>query len=369
MRTAPGDRRLSDAEWTAVIDDVLTSTGYATAADDGGCRWLAVRHADDHVHLVVTLARQDGRRASTSNDFYRLGETLRRAEVHYGLTVTAPRDRTALTRPTRAETEKTARTGRREAASVILRREVTAAAVGAGTPEEFFGRLRAAGVMVRPRMSERNPGEITGYAVAWPDLRTADGRPVWFSGSKLAADLSWSKLAHHWNHPTTTGDGWGDIRRAATHATRHLTRHPTAGADVAAATGDTLAAIARSVDGPFGRGALTDTAACYRRAAGEPWRHTPAPTHPGSQLRTAARAIARAGRTTGAAQVLDTVAAVAVLLDAVATWRHTQGRNAQATVAHAAATQLRDAYTPGVPSPVARNAHAVRARPISGTQP
>jgi hypothetical protein len=26
------------------------------------CRWVAVRHADDHIHLVVTLARPDGRR-------------------------------------------------------------------------------------------------------------------------------------------------------------------------------------------------------------------------------------------------------------------------------------------------------------------
>jgi hypothetical protein len=95
LRVAPGDPRLSDAQWADIAREVVHRTGLAPQGDDGACRWIAVRHADDHIHLVVTLARQDGCRASTSNDFYRVGEACRWAEQRFGLTTTAPRDRTA----------------------------------------------------------------------------------------------------------------------------------------------------------------------------------------------------------------------------------------------------------------------------------
>src|SRR3954451_13032712 len=58
VRAAPGDRRLTDAEWREVARDVVHATGLAPRGDDAPCRWVAVRHADDHIHIVVTLARQ-----------------------------------------------------------------------------------------------------------------------------------------------------------------------------------------------------------------------------------------------------------------------------------------------------------------------
>ena len=51
-----------------------TGPGLAPAGDDAGVRWVAVRHAADHVHLVATLARQDGTRPKVWNDFYRVRE-------------------------------------------------------------------------------------------------------------------------------------------------------------------------------------------------------------------------------------------------------------------------------------------------------
>src|SRR5450756_1371564 len=59
-----------------------------TRSDDLGVRWVAVRRADDHVHVVATLARQDGRRVFPRNDCYRAGEASRAVEATYGLTVT-----------------------------------------------------------------------------------------------------------------------------------------------------------------------------------------------------------------------------------------------------------------------------------------
>src|SRR5580704_4726101 len=72
VRAAPGDRVLSDAEWAQVAALIMERTGLAMAADEGGVRWVAVRHAADHVHLVAVLARQDGGRPRVWNDFYRV---------------------------------------------------------------------------------------------------------------------------------------------------------------------------------------------------------------------------------------------------------------------------------------------------------
>jgi len=206
LRAAPDDPVLSDAQWADVAAEVLDRTGLAPRGDDGGCRWVAVRHADDHIHLVVTLARQDGRRVRLRNDFYRVGEACRAVEVRFGLRVTAGRDRTAARRAGRAEIEKAARIGQPETARDRLRREVQTAAASSTGESEFLGRLRAAGVMVRERFSELNPGERTGYAVAWPGFRNRAGDPVWYGGAKLAADLSLPKLRRHWSSHTP-GDG------------------------------------------------------------------------------------------------------------------------------------------------------------------
>ena len=46
LRNAPGDRVLSDAEWTEVVEDLLDRTGLAGRDDPGACRWVAVRHAE-----------------------------------------------------------------------------------------------------------------------------------------------------------------------------------------------------------------------------------------------------------------------------------------------------------------------------------
>src|SRR5579859_713466 len=148
VRAAPGDRMLSDAEWAQVAAGVMDRTGLAAAGDELGVRWVAVRHAADHIHLVATLARQDGRRPNIWNDFHRVRQACRDAEARFGLAGTAPADRTAARRPGRAETEQAARRGWGEAPRVRLCREVATAAGGAGSEQEFFARLAAAGVAV-----------------------------------------------------------------------------------------------------------------------------------------------------------------------------------------------------------------------------
>ena len=104
VRAAPEDRMLSDAEWARVAAAVMDRTGLAPRGDETGVRWVAVRHAADHIHIVATLARQDGIRPRTWNDFYRVRDTCQEAERRFGLRSTAPADRTASPTSTRTRT-------------------------------------------------------------------------------------------------------------------------------------------------------------------------------------------------------------------------------------------------------------------------
>jgi hypothetical protein len=210
VRAAPEDRVLPDAEWAQVAGAIMHHTGFAPEGDDLGVRWVAVRHAADHVHIVATLARQDGTRPKVWNDFYRVREACQEAERRFGLRRTAPADRTAARRATRAETEQAARRGWGEPPRASLRREVCTAAAGAFAEQEFFARLRQAGVLVRLRHSVANPGEVTGYAVGLPQHTAQDGGVIWYGGGKLAPDLTLPKLRTRWASPAGhPADGTG----------------------------------------------------------------------------------------------------------------------------------------------------------------
>ncbi|MEV5574478.1 hypothetical protein AB0L06_30970 [Spirillospora sp. NPDC052269] len=201
LRAAPEDPILADSQWARITDQIMDRVGLAPDGDPDAVRWIAVRHADDHIHVVATLARTDGIRPEVWNDGYLVREACRAAEDEFGLRRTAPADRTAARRATRAELEKARRIGRTEDPRTTLRRHVQEAAASARTESEFYELLQEAGVLVRHRYSKQNPDQVTGYAVALPAYRTASGPAVWYSGGKLAADLTLPKLRTRW--PTT----------------------------------------------------------------------------------------------------------------------------------------------------------------------
>ncbi|CNF72071.1 Uncharacterised protein [Mycobacterium tuberculosis] len=198
VRAAPEDPVLADEQWAQIAAEIMKRTGLAPAGDVDAVRWIAVRHADDHIHIVATLARPDSVRPDVWNDGYRVRDACRAVEERFGLRSTAPADRTAARRPKRAETEKAVRRGQPMPSRILLRRKVQAAAAGACRESEFFERLQADGVLVRQRFSQRAASELTGYAVAAPGDVNADGQPVWYGGAKLAADLTLPKLRHRW---------------------------------------------------------------------------------------------------------------------------------------------------------------------------
>jgi hypothetical protein len=351
VRAAPGDRVLLDKEWAEVAVGIMDRTGLAPQDDEVGVRWVAVRHAADHIHIVATLARQDGCRPKIWNDFYRVREACRDAEQRLGLQPTAPADRTAARRPTRAETERAARRGWAEPARVTLRREVSAAAAAASSEQEFFGRLKEAGVLVRLRFSTQNPGEVTGYALGLTQHTNADGEVVWYSGGKLAADLTLPKLRYRWNprmgaereHAPRRITGperdaaYGHATRTARSATEYI-RHcvasdPARGADAAWAAADVLHVAARVLRSPE----LRPAADAFDRAARAPYGRIPERTRCGDQLRQLARGLSAAGNATGL------VVSLAMLAAAVADLRIAQQHAAQAAAARRASEHLRQA--------------------------
>ncbi|MVZ99034.1 relaxase/mobilization nuclease domain-containing protein [Actinomadura sp. LD22] len=203
VRAAPEDPILTDAQWAQVATEIMHRTGLAPDGDLEAVRWIAVRHADDHVHIVATLARSDGIRPEVWNDGYRVRDACRAVEQRYGLRSTAPADRTAARRPKRGETEKAVRRGQAVPSRTLLHRTVQTAAAGARSEEEFFDRLTTEGVLVRRRYSQRTTGQVTGYAVALAGDVNAEGQPVWYGGGKLAADLTLPRLRRRW----TNADG------------------------------------------------------------------------------------------------------------------------------------------------------------------
>jgi hypothetical protein len=353
VRSAPGDRLLSDAEWGHLARDVMGRTGLAPhGQDDDAVRWIAVRHAPDHIHIVGTLARQDGARPQFWNDYYRVREACQAAEERHGLRRTAPADRTADRRPTRAEHEKARRQGRTEAPRITLRRAVATAAAGAGSEEELFARLREAGVLVRARYSTRNPGQVTGYAVALDGDTAHVGGPVWFGGGKLAADLSLPKLRARWDGASSparpraqfTSEERNAIWEHAActaHEARDRIRQcaatdPAAASDAAWAASDTLHAAAAAL----GSRVIRQAADSYARAARMPYARIPQPTPAGNSLRQTARLLSRAALLGQNPAAADLVTQLAALVEAVIELRQAQQHAAQAAAARRAAEHL-----------------------------
>ncbi len=147
---------------------------------------MAVRHADDHIHVVATLARQDGRRVFPRNDHSRAREASLIIEARYDLIRTSPAGRTSSRPPSRGETRKhQATVGAERAAGrpapsapdrLMLRQLGRAAAVGSSGWEEFTEQLSRQGVLLRPRMSAMTPGRSRATPSPCPAAPTASRR-------------------------------------------------------------------------------------------------------------------------------------------------------------------------------------------------
>jgi hypothetical protein len=273
-----------------------------------------------------------------------------------------------------------------------LHRRVRAAVASSLSEEEFFARLADDGVKVRLRPSKTNPGEFTGFSVALSTDRDKDGEPVWFSGGKLAADLTLPKLRLRWStdgapasrtgsdevvrvSPAERARVLSDAAQTAAMASDEICRlagsDPGAAQAMAQAAADTLTAVASSLEGRRG-GPLNEAGEMFDKAACAGYAKVARATSRSYELRAMSRLIRLMGRISGDE---DTFALLALVLDlarlgdTLAWWRQAQDRWHQADAAREAAHTLRAWHAAGVrPGRVERlecpiRSKAARARP------
>nr|WP_202435758.1 relaxase/mobilization nuclease domain-containing protein [Streptomyces sp. SID7834] len=192
VRAAPEDRHLSDTEWAVIAQRIVEAAGIAPPGDDLGCRWIAVRHADDHIHILATTVREDGRRPRLHGSGIRVGDACRKIETDYGLRQLKKGDRTAGKRPTQAEMHKAQRLGWEQTSRDWLQDRIRAAIPHASNAEELLAYLEADGIAIKPR---RGPsGDLLGYAAGRPGDLNKDGEQIFHPGGRIAPDLTLPKL-------------------------------------------------------------------------------------------------------------------------------------------------------------------------------
>ncbi|MGP4083341.1 relaxase/mobilization nuclease domain-containing protein [Streptomyces sp. KR55] len=361
VRAAPGDRILSDADWADIARRMVAATGI-DPGDGAGCRWAAVRHADDHIHIIATLVREDGRRPNHHRSGRRAQDEARRIEVDYGLHRVAVGDGTAAKRPTSAERHKAKREGRDRPAREELRETVRRAVAGATSEEEFFDRLAAAGLLIRKRVAPS--GDLFGYKVALPDDRNGEKEPVFYAGSTLAPDLSLPRIRERWagdassqstetspdqkaQAPTSSGPGMARRRAASALWQALLVVDDGKDAQVAAqiaAAGEVLDALAKT-SAAHTRAELREAAFAFERATRS---HIKAEREHDRALRQAARDLVHSGPALGRSEDGATTAMAIdmlfFLVTATAHWHAKKSHAQQAAAAHQAAEHLRTAY-------------------------
>src|SRR5262249_29401611 len=146
------------------------------------------------------------------------------------------------------------------------------------------------------------------------------GAPVWYSGGKLAPDLTLPKLRHRWNGQTAGPAGepaapltpaeraaiWGHVTPTAAAAAEQIRQlsvtDPGQAPDAAPAAADAAWAAAdtfHSAASALGSRVLRQAADCYARAARAPYGRVPRRTRAGDGLRGAARLLALAAPAAG----------------------------------------------------------------------
>ncbi|WP_267713819.1 relaxase/mobilization nuclease domain-containing protein [Streptomyces sp. CoH17] len=354
IRAAKTDRILNDEEWADIARRVVAATGIAPDGDPDGCRWIAVRHAPDHIHIAATTVRADLRTARHWNDYLTADRELAAIEKEYGLHQVVRGDRTASKRPTRAEQEKANRASHTKTARERLRTTVRTAVAAANSTEEFVYLLEHTdGILVD--VKHFPSGDVRGYTVALEgDVNAAQGS-VWYSGSELSPDLSFPKIRKRLD-ATEPQQGPRKINpwHQATAAAERIPHRLEHGEDTAAQAH--LAAFGEALDAlPFRvpqaiQPQLRQAASAFERATRSRVR---AEHQHARALRGAVRAMVREPAPKDGALLAMFLDAAILVVIAAARWHQLRHHDQQVVAAHQTLVHLRAAYEQTAVAPLA----------------
>ena len=378
----PQEGPLDDETWGRIATRFVQEMGFAGDAERAGCRWIAVRHGlsakgNDHIHLVVTLATEDGAPVWLRQDKRRAQQVADLLEDEFGLGKWTPGRESATRRPetTRPEIER-ARAAGRPTDREVLRREVRAALAGAASETDWVARMKGAGLLVAPHTAKDDPDRLVGYAVA---LRPTDkAKPIWYAGRTLDGDLSLPRVRARWPDASPAGAAawaaigptesrslagadrmrvWRSSAVALEGITGRLSALPAGSPQwpaIARASAEMLARVAATAE-PSGSGPVSRAADILARAAA-PRRADPAPV--ASQIARELGRVADALLITGmardggeAAVLLAVVVRAARLVVALAELCAAQQQAHAAGAAAAAAARLMPLLSPAAGKP------------------
>ncbi|MGW4952141.1 relaxase/mobilization nuclease domain-containing protein [Streptomyces parvulus] len=346
VRAAPEDRYLSDTEWGEIAQRIVQAAGIAPGGDDLACRWIAVRHADDHIHILATTVREDGRRPKLHDSGIRVGDACREIEKDYGLRQLKKGDRTGARCPAQAELHKAERLGWEQPSREWLQDRIRAAIPHVTGAEEFIAYIEASGVEVQVR---RGPsGDLLGYAVGRPGDLNKNGEQVFHPGGKIAPDLSLPKIKarlessrpeehptarrnHHstpWHQATDALDTLHTGSADDTHAQAHI-----------AALGELIEATAQKAPAHL-RAELQAASAAFARAQRSQIRAEDRAAH---VLRSAARDIVHTATGPDGSALAALVAALVWATIVAARWHEAKHHAHQADAARQAVQHLQTA--------------------------
>jgi len=219
LRAEEGE--LGDEKWGEIAEEFMGHMGFL-ADGKAPVRWAGFHHGltvsgNDHIHLAVSLVREDGTKASTWNDRPRAQAACRAIEQKFGLEVVesrgigmGERGRKPHAMPRPAEKGRP-RPQVAETYDERLERFTRAVAATTGSEAEFVRGMRKMGLLMRPRFADGGETIVEGWSVA---ARPPKGqRPQFRAGGKLARDLTIQRLREaHW--PADPNDPAGAARAA-----------------------------------------------------------------------------------------------------------------------------------------------------------
>ncbi|WP_411145840.1 relaxase/mobilization nuclease domain-containing protein [Streptomyces sp. x-80] len=346
VRAAPEDRYLSDTEWGEIAQRIVQAAGIAPAGDDLACRWIAVRHADDHIHILATTVREDGRRPKLHDSGIRVGDACRKIEKDYGLRQLKKGDRAGTRRPTQAEMHKAERLGWEQPAQEWLEERIRAAIPHATSAEELLAYLEADGVLLKVKYGPS--GDPLGYAAGRPGDLNGKREQIFHPGGRIAPDLTLPKLKARLetstpeehptarrNQPTTP---WHQATDALDTLHTDLTDDVRAQAHITA-LGELIEATAQKAPADL-RPEIRAAAKAFARAQRSQVQAEDRAAH---ALRTAARDIANTATGPDGSALAALVAALVWAAIIAGRWHEAKGHAHQADAAHQALQHLQTA--------------------------